>query len=86
MSRKARATISLIMLLVAILVVTKWAAWQRTKDEEYIIYKVEEGDTLFKIARDKMKGDIRKNVYMLRKVNNVSPIIKRGQTLKLPRS
>lgn len=72
------------MILIAILTVTKWAAWQRTKDEEYIKYTVEEGDTLWSIANN-LKGDTRKNIYKIRKLNYITPFIKSGQILKLPR-
>lgn len=58
-----------------------------TGEDEHVIVIVQEGDTLWEIARKHNPGmDIRKYIYLIEKRNNLSsPLIHPGQQLVLPK-
>lgn len=58
-----------------------------TGEDEHVIVIVQEGDTLWEIARTHNPGmDIRKYIYLIEKRNNLSsPLIYPGQQLVLPK-
>lgn len=55
------------------------------KEEKiYIKYTVQEGDTLWSIAKKYTDEDPRKLIYEIREVNNITPMIYPGQTIEIP--
>jgi LysM repeat protein len=56
-----------------------------TDQTNYIKVVVAPGDTIWSIAKEhNTYSDIRKLVYDIRKLNNITPIIQPGQVLKVP--
>lgn len=59
----------------------------KSNKEEYKVVIVEKGDTLWNIAENNCKNnsDTRKNIYYIRKTNNLSSAnIRPGQEIKIP--
>lgn len=55
------------------------------KTPNYQTYTVTQGETLWSIAKStNPEEDPREIVYLIRKENNITPIIKPGQTIKVP--
>ena len=54
------------------------------QEETYQIYTVQPGDTLWDIAKQYTSGDPRELIYQIQKANNITPVIRPGQELKIP--
>lgn len=60
---------------------TKYSA----NDKKFKKVIVVQGDTLWKIAAElELKQDIRKTVYEIRKINDITPLIYEGQEILVP--
>ncbi|SHF17338.1 LysM peptidoglycan-binding domain-containing protein [Caloramator proteoclasticus] len=65
-------------------IINRTYATKKEKNLKYEIYIVQQGDTLWKIAKRYTDGDPRRLIYEIRKHNDISPIIRPGQEIKIP--
>lgn len=74
------------LILLLFLSITKILGNYASKvNANYDIYVVQPGDTLFSIALQNCPGwDPRKVVYLIRKENDIDPLIYPGQSIKIP--
>lgn len=75
--------IAIILLLLAL----SWALGTpvEAKTQKYITYTVQEGDTLWKIAKKYQPNrDPRAVIYEIEQVNGITPVIYPGQRFKVP--
>lgn len=57
---------------------------KKEKIQKYETYVVKQGDTLWSIAKRYTDGDPRKLIYEIRELNNITPVIRPGQEIKIP--
>jgi LysM repeat protein len=90
MNRKSHTLLFLILILVLLNLIihvnrTKYTSTSEANQEiTYQIYTVQPGDSLWGISKQYVNGDPRELIYQIRKLNNISPNIYPGQSLKIP--
>lgn len=57
---------------------------KKEKIQRYETYVVQQGDTLWSIAKKYTEGDPRKLIYEIREHNKITPIIREGQVIEIP--
>ncbi|MDO6353556.1 LysM domain-containing protein [Caloramator sp. CAR-1] len=57
---------------------------KKEKFQRFETYVVQQGDTLWSIAKKYTNGDPRRLIYEIRKHNDISPIIRPGQAIEIP--
>jgi len=86
LKNRARFTAFIFVLVVTVILSFSVRKSYGYKEQEFLIIKVEKGDTLWDIAEKYGKnGDIRKYIYSIKKLNNLETgFIYEGDLLKIP--
>lgn len=87
MKRKKLFLIATICIVSSFTIISIKNRTYANKEEKILIkYTVQEGDTLWSIAKkyNKQGEDIRKLIYEIRQHNNISPMIREGQIIEIP--
>jgi LysM repeat protein len=78
----------ILICVLIILIITafkqKYSSEITMNQDEYQVYIVQPGDTLWSIAHQYIDGDPRELIYYIQEINNVTPILQLGQELKIP--
>lgn len=89
--RLTRSIIILIILIISIYSLKARAETQREYRRSYIAtnvykeYRVSQGDTLWDIAKEHHpEHDPRKVIYLIRKINDIDPLIHPGDRIMIP--
>lgn len=77
--------ILIISLTIAVLAIMNRTG-RATVIHSYETYTVQPGDTIWSIAKRYTKGDPRKLIYKIQKLNKIGPVIYQRQQLKIPTS
>lgn len=85
MKNKYRLMYAIFLIALLILIICGYSHKYTTKAVTRVeIYTVQQGDTLWRIAKQYVDGDPREFIYQVKKLNNIGTVIRPGQELKIP--